>query len=151
MSKTFSLGQKAFIVRNSKVLVIKRSLAVAKGGFWDIPGGRLEWGEDLASGLAREVLEETGLRLKKVIAPISLSTFTNSAKPDNQIIRIIYFCTASGKIKLSHEHTEFRWVNIDEYKKLTFLDSEYLALLKNYSKLAQIKTSFLRTYPKMLS
>jgi len=33
-------------------------------GLWSIPGGRLEPGESDADGLRREVLEETGLRVR---------------------------------------------------------------------------------------
>ena len=35
-------------------------------GYWSLPGGLLETGETLEEGIAREVLEETGLRIEVV-------------------------------------------------------------------------------------
>lgn len=35
-------------------------------GYWSLPGGLLETGETLEEAVAREVLEETGLRVKPV-------------------------------------------------------------------------------------
>ena len=35
-------------------------------GTWAIPGGHLEFGESFAETAAREVLEETGLRIKNI-------------------------------------------------------------------------------------
>ena len=43
-----------------RVLVIERGRPPG-AGLWSVPGGRLELGESIADGVAREVLEETGL------------------------------------------------------------------------------------------
>ena len=43
-------------------LLIRR----ADTGTWALPGGTLEWGETLASCLAREVLEEAGARVRAI-------------------------------------------------------------------------------------
>jgi len=57
----FALAVKAFIIKDGKALLLKRRLNDEhKPGTWDIPGGRLEAGEDPISGLRREVKEEAG-------------------------------------------------------------------------------------------
>lgn len=43
------------------VLVSKRKADVVLGGYWELPGGKLERGESLAQCAQREVLEELGL------------------------------------------------------------------------------------------
>jgi ADP-ribose pyrophosphatase YjhB (NUDIX family) len=45
------------------VLLVQRGKEPAKGR-WALPGGSIEWGESIAQAAAREVLEETGVRVK---------------------------------------------------------------------------------------
>ena len=59
------LGVGAVVIRADKVLLIRRGREPLKGR-WSLPGGALEIGETLAEGVAREVLEETGLRVRPV-------------------------------------------------------------------------------------
>ena len=54
------VGVGAVIVQNGKVVLVKRRFEPLAGQ-WSLPGGRLELGETLEAGLAREMLEETGL------------------------------------------------------------------------------------------
>jgi ADP-ribose pyrophosphatase YjhB (NUDIX family) len=54
------VGVGAVIVQDSKVVLVKRKYEPLAGQ-WSLPGGRLELGETLEAGLAREMLEETGL------------------------------------------------------------------------------------------
>ena len=51
-----------FISCGQKLLWIQRKFD-PKAGFWAIPGGFMEEGESLAEGAARELWEETGIRL----------------------------------------------------------------------------------------
>lgn len=53
----------ALVERAGKVLLVRRSIAPYRG-WWDIPGGFLEADEHPARGAAREVREETGLRIR---------------------------------------------------------------------------------------
>jgi ADP-ribose pyrophosphatase YjhB (NUDIX family) len=47
-------------MQDGKVVLVKRRFEPLAGQ-WSLPGGRLELGETLEAGLAREMLEETGL------------------------------------------------------------------------------------------
>src|SRR5512142_2640786 len=56
---TVAIG--AFVFdRDGRVLLVERGQAPA-AGLWSIPGGKLEPGETLAQGVAREIREETGM------------------------------------------------------------------------------------------
>jgi len=74
-TKKPGIGTGVMIVRDGKVLLGRRHTDPEKAksklggaGTWTMPGGGLEFGETLAEGAAREVLEETGL----VVVPSSL-------------------------------------------------------------------------------
>jgi len=51
------------LVRDGKVLLAKRAIEPRRG-YWDLPGGFLEEGEEPLDGLAREFREETGLAVR---------------------------------------------------------------------------------------
>jgi 8-oxo-dGTP diphosphatase len=109
----FRNAAKAFIVKNGKLLLIKRRPNDPhKPNAWDIPGGRLELGEDPFEGLKRETKEETQLQIE-IIMPISVHHFV---REDGQKITLtIYLCESSNdNIVLSEEHTEYEWVDLSE-------------------------------------
>ena len=54
------VGVGAVILHDGKVVLIRRRYEPLKG-HWSLPGGTVEVGETLEAGLAREMLEETGL------------------------------------------------------------------------------------------
>lgn len=56
-----NVSVRAVIVQDDKLLIVNGDGA---GDFWCLPGGRLDYGEDLKSGITREVKEETGLDIK---------------------------------------------------------------------------------------
>jgi len=105
----FGVAVKAFIVNQDKLLLIKRRKGdVHKPGEWDIPGGRLEPGENPFDGLRREAKEEVGLDID-IAAPLEVHHFT---RDDGQkITMLIFVCKSwSEKVKLSQEHTDYKWV-----------------------------------------
>lgn len=112
----FRIAVKAFIVNKGKLLLVKRAEEdVQSPAIWEIPGGRLELGEDPFIGLIREINEETGL----YIDPVYLMNVRHFKRADGQIITmLIFFCKPkAGNIKLSEEHTAYSWVNIEESKE----------------------------------
>ena len=57
MNKNIIITSDAFIVRRSKVLLIRHE----KSGLWLVPGGKRELHETLQQAVVRETREETGL------------------------------------------------------------------------------------------
>ena len=112
------VGVKALIKNNGKILLMKRSNKYKKtqaNDIWDIPGGRINPGEEPEDGLKREIKEETGLDIEEIKQILDTSTVYKDK--EKQIIRITYLCTAKNhEVKLSDEHTEYQWIkpeNID--------------------------------------
>lgn len=57
---TPKLGVSAVALHDGRILLIQRGHEPAMGK-WSLPGGHVEFGEDLHSAVLREVREETGL------------------------------------------------------------------------------------------
>lgn len=93
-------------------------------GMLQLPGGRVEMGEDPNEGLIREVNQETGL----IITPIKLigmdhwtPTIPNIGRV--QIIGIFVYAILSSKsrnaeVQLSNEHHAAQWASSREISKL---------------------------------
>ncbi len=58
-----AVGVGGVLIHQGRVLLVRRAKPPLEGR-WLIPGGTLELGETLAEGLVREMLEETGLRVR---------------------------------------------------------------------------------------
>jgi 8-oxo-dGTP diphosphatase len=57
------VGIGGVIIEDGRTLLIRRGSEPLRG-HWSIPGGTLEIGESLQAGVARELLEETGLEVR---------------------------------------------------------------------------------------
>lgn len=114
MVKRFKAA-KALIVKDNSLLIIKRSLTdVQKPGIWELPGGRINGGEEIKTGLVRETKEETGINIE-IIKPLNLRNFT---RDDGQKIAMtLFLCKPLGSnVMLSKEHTDFEWIPLDKSK-----------------------------------
>lgn len=112
---------------------------------WEYPGGTIDTAQDtnLLSTATRECHEETGLNVRKVIAPIVLSSFeaevgedeVKNVKVDEDLtcrlewedrvwgIAVFLVESGEGKVKLDQrEHGEWRWVCEEEVLKRRFRD-----------------------------
>jgi 8-oxo-dGTP diphosphatase len=94
------------------LLLKRRSNDVHKPGVWDIPGGRLEIGEDPFEGLLRELKEETGVS-GEILMPLDVHHFV---RDDGQkITMLIFLCKVeSEEINISEEHQEYAWVDLQD-------------------------------------
>jgi len=108
--------QKATIKRGGKYLILLRAPnAKFYPEHWDFPGGKLEENEHAHHGIEREILEETNLKVKALRA-----VATYDENDDEGHYHFIIYSTKiiSGEIKLSHEHTAFKWATKTEILSL---------------------------------
>jgi 8-oxo-dGTP pyrophosphatase MutT (NUDIX family) len=87
---------------------------------WDIPGGHVEPGESPLDALRREVEEETGWRLRRVIAELGEMRWTG----DDGIPRreLDYLIEVDGDLDAPRleepDHVGFAWVKLDQVDRL---------------------------------
>jgi ADP-ribose pyrophosphatase YjhB (NUDIX family) len=107
------VGVGAVIIADGKVVLIKRRYEPLAGQ-WSLPGGRLELGETLEAGLAREMLEETGLEID--VGPV-IEVFDRILLDEQRQVRfhyvlIDYLCRPlGGTLKAGSDVDEAVWVD----------------------------------------
>ena len=101
-----------------KILVNRRSSDLDwQQNEWEIVYGRLDKFEGSEDGLKREVKEETGIEDLKIVSILTTwHIFRGTEKSaKNELIGITFYCrTKTEIIKLSKEHSSYRWVTPQE-------------------------------------
>ena len=134
MSKPLGVAGKAIIRKDGQILLLQRS---SKSGFdpglWELPGGKIDYGENLVEALKREVKEEVGLVIK-VERPFKTWHFY---KDPFWVTGVTFLCDyISGNVNLSSEHADYVWIEPAEYQNYPLSTSmeeqikSYLELVK---------------------
>lgn len=121
---------KAIIVdHDGRVLMVRRtSTAPSFPNLWDLPGGHIHVGESKVSGLYREVKEETDIL-------IAQSETRPIANMGTQTFYYVPKWNVYGGIKLSFEHDEYAWVDIDTELEQYPCGPNYMKVLSYIAKL----------------
>ena len=91
------VGVGAVIVQDGRVVLVRRRFEPLQGQ-WSLPGGGVEVGETLEVAVAREMLEETGLRVE--VGPV-IEVFDRITRdPDGRVryhyVLVDYLCRPVG-------------------------------------------------------
>lgn len=110
----------------NKILILKRSdYKPSSVGKWDFLGGGYDNGENSKDALKREGVEETNIKLNDIYV---IENFVKLAKKDDcAVIFALNYCDdynfINGEVKLSNEHVEFKWIDLNELDKYEFMFS----------------------------
>lgn len=119
---TFSYSQPyivigAFIVRDGKVLLIQENHPPDKGK-WNIPAGKLDFGEDPLSASKREAFEEAGIDFTPTALLGIHSVYRQDVPGEVHALRVVFIGEAKNEISLEHgeavngiaEIADFKWL-----------------------------------------
>ncbi|MGD9957009.1 MAG: NUDIX hydrolase [Candidatus Nanopelagicales bacterium] len=101
------------VVDSGRILLVQRGQQPSLG-LWSIPGGRLEPGETAEEGCAREVLEETGLRVE---VGALVGTVERDAPGGGVYAIDDFFCRPTGEAReavAGDDAADVRWCTADE-------------------------------------
>ena len=108
---------KALIINDHKFLILKQKLETMF--FWDLPGGKIQYGESPTECLQRELLEEIGLKVE-IKEPVGAWYFFRL--DGNQIVCLTYRCALVGQKTIDLTHNvghenivEYDWITKDEF------------------------------------
>lgn len=116
-----------------RFLIIKRKRGKGQlhPGKWAFPGGIVEKGESNEQALKREIKEETGMKIKKILKKISDYNYKRPNK-QNTYGSCYLVLAEPKKVILGKEIESFNWVTIEEFEKFNFisgLDEEVMKAL----------------------
>ena len=123
------------IIKNSadEILIVKRHpKSRTDPEMWELPGGKVEKKEHFADALVREIKEETNLDCE-------VGDFCEAVQNDYMHKRtvqlIMYLDDVSGDVKISEEHTDWLWANLDKIETLEISTSLEKVLKKRKGKI----------------
>ena len=111
-------------------------------GVYELPGGHIDYGEDIEDGLRREIKEEFNMNIE-VYEPFYVFTYLNKIKGTHsiEVIYLAEFIDDIDSIKISPEdHSEYVWIAENEINKIIDEnkrgdDEEIKAIKKGFLKL----------------
>ena len=127
MKHMYSAGIVTYIIKDKTILYL---LLHYTAGHWEFPKGTMESGETKEDTAIRELEEETGLTAiidEDFEESISYPFMTY----DKEIVqKTVYFFTGtatSNGVKLSHEHSDYKWLPYKEaLMQLTYANGKTL-------------------------
>jgi len=131
------VGVGVMLLKGNKVLLGQRHKDPQKAdselhgeGTWTMPGGKINFQEGLKEGASREVLEETGIKIKN----LEIISISNDIVPDNHFVTIGFLCKefeGEPKVMEPDEITRWQWFDLNNLPSPIFPPSE--KIIKNYS------------------
>lgn len=119
MEKKFVIRCRGVIIDNGELLVVEH---VGKEGFLALPGGHLEWGEDIKTGLVRELEEE--LDVTPVVGDL-LYVHNYTQQNGTQAVEFFFAVTNAADYRILgddpthvHELSFVDWVNPNDTRIL---------------------------------
>lgn len=122
---------KAIINNNNKILLLKDTK-----GKWELPGGRIDFGESPTEALERELDEELGFNKVKSGELIDVWTFiVDKDDVQKQIIVIVLEClTEETTIGSNSEFIDYAWFEKNEIENLDMKDGYKTSIAKYWLK-----------------
>lgn len=111
--------------------------AAGSSGHWMPPKGRMEHGENDLETAYRETWEESGLPKEYLEihedCQLELNYF-HKDKPKQVLYWLAKLAKPDSKIKLSHEHKDFKWVTLMQAGSYVDRESKYAPLMHLFEK-----------------
>jgi 8-oxo-dGTP diphosphatase len=136
------IGIYGIIINKQQILVIQKNRGPYKGKF-DLPGGGMEYGEDLDTAIKREIKEEVGGDIQKIEPFINISYtaewIENNTPTTTYHIGMYYLVTLQQPFAVKtdpdgHDSDGALWINISSIHEENTAPIAYKAISKYLEK-----------------
>lgn len=111
-----------FVHCAEEILYLKKAPGEFCENLWGIPAGKVKTGETLRQGIVRELKEETGISVNESELHYIQPLFVESSLIKNYVFHMFqYNVSSKPQVRLSHEHTAFGWLSLDEIQSLPLI------------------------------
>jgi len=125
------IGVFALILNNkNQILLLKRN----NKNYWERPGGKIEYGENIFSALKREILEETGIQIKtinKLNNPIYINEEINYKEHWIGLQYVVQYKSGKAKIMEPEIYEDIKWFDINKLPKIHPTSKKVIKLYKD--------------------
>jgi dihydroneopterin triphosphate diphosphatase len=123
MTKIITNLVEAHVFRKNKkgieFLLLKRAENEIYPGLWQMVSGKIKQGEKAYETALREIKEETGLSPKRYWVAPNVNSFYYPEKDYISLLPVFsVLVDFKSKVKISSEHTEYKWVKPSKAKKM---------------------------------
>lgn len=113
----------AVIIENGRLLLTRRPPEDRLGGFWELPGGKVELGESPEECLERELIEE--LEMTADVRELLATTTYHYEHGSFELLAFRVRRTSDYRLLV---HDAARWVSLDEASEMPLAPADVLLL-----------------------
>ncbi len=134
----FNVSLKILLLNKKNEVLLLKSPFFSKyfRGKYDLPGGRIDKHEINTAFhklIDREIREEAGKKIKYQLRPDPVALAARRYTTGKSVFYVLFEAKyLSGPIKISKEHTEFRWQKITKLNLKKFFHPSLQKLILNY-------------------
>ena len=105
--------------KSGKILLLKRSgINNFYKDMWQLPGGKVDKGENVTNAIKRELKEETNCNNNNLVFEKVFLFNQKFNEFKGKHLLMVFSCKLVGKLKLSEDHVEYNYFSLDEIKSL---------------------------------
>lgn len=109
----------AAIVRDDAIFLVRHEKDGK--GYWMLPGGGVQWGEEMPAALRRELIEETGYEIE--VGPLLLVKESIHPEGERHLVHIVLKATIVGGSPQPSQDprvVEAAWIPMTDFPELNF-------------------------------
>lgn len=106
------------VIEDGRVLAARRSAPAELAGGWELPGGKVEPGEDVSAAAIREIGEELGCVV------VVTGTLSGAVPVTESLELVAVTASLTSGDPVPTEHDAIRWLAADQLDEVAWLDAD---------------------------